>query len=93
MSTLFAIDAKADYNNNFVGDDNNNYPENNYKDYNNDANNDANKAAYELYYLRFLTGNQQQPICLICNTWQNWLFILRILNDFYLKNNLSNLFR
>lgn len=87
MSTWFAIDAKANYNNDFAGDDNNDYPENNYKADNNDANKTTNKAAYELYYLRSPTGNQQQPIRLICNTWQNWLFILRILNDFYLKNN------
>lgn len=66
MSTWFAIDAKANYNNDFAGDDNNDYFENNYKaDYNNDnndvnkaTNKDTNKAAYELYYLCSLTGNQ-----------------------------------
>lgn len=58
MPTWFAIDAKADYNNAFAKDDNNNYFENNYKTDNNDANKATNKAAYELYYLRSLTGNQ-----------------------------------
>lgn len=58
MSTWFAIDAKADYNNDFAGDDNNDYFENNYKANNNDADKAINKAAYKLYYLRSLTGNQ-----------------------------------
>ena len=57
MSTWFAIDTKADYNNDFARDDNNDYFENNYKANNNDADKTTNKAAYELYYLRSLTGN------------------------------------
>lgn len=53
------IDAKADYNNDFAKDDNNDYFENNYKDdNNNNANKATNKATYELYYFRTPTGNQ-----------------------------------